>query len=58
MHRYREDDECFSLFCKENVEGPDSQRMNPVCNDQLRPNAESASRNAMKATQVTIRKKQ
>jgi len=46
------------LFCKENVEGPDSQRMNPVCNDQLRPNAELASRNATKATQVTIRKKQ
>jgi len=45
------------------VKGPDSQRMNQVCNDQPRQNAESASRNATtatkatKATKATIRKK-
>jgi len=42
------------LFCKENVKEPDSRRMNQVCNDQFRPNAESASSNTTKAT---IRKK-
>jgi hypothetical protein len=55
MHRYKEDDECFSLFCKENVKGLDSQRMNQICNNQPRLNAESVRWDAAK---TTVRKKQ